>query len=95
MISRMTESGHFYGVSKNSRNSNVLLQVTNLDLLHDQVRIRLTSDEARNLAILLNKYADEVDGLKNDSTSEERLGQQIVKRLKKFTETLSNDQQGQ
>jgi hypothetical protein len=95
MISKMTESGHFYGVKKNSSNTNVLLQVTNLDLSHDQVRIRLTPDEARTLSLLLNKHADEVDSLKNDSTSEERLGQQIVKRLKKFTETLSNDQQEQ
>jgi hypothetical protein len=67
MISKKLKSNHWYGVSKNSSNSSVLLQVSNFDFYKemlpgdDQVRIRLTPDEARKLAILLNKYADEID----------------------------------
>ncbi len=65
MISKKLKSNDFCGVSKNSSNSNVLLQISNYDLFKpvcvDQVRIRLTPDEARQLAILLNKYADEID----------------------------------
>jgi hypothetical protein len=65
VISKQLKSGHWCGVSKNSSNSNVLLQISNYDffqpLCHDQVRIRLIPDEARRVANLLMQYADEVD----------------------------------
>ena len=65
MIAKQLKSGHWCGVSKNSTCSSVLLQISNYDffqpICHDQVRIRLTPDEARRVANLLMQYANDID----------------------------------